>query len=206
MAESEPRGAFFPRRVAILIALALVAGVIVGLIAAFAAKHGTPTFQSAAVVEIDQPTAMALSPDDGVFAKLSRLRYKYAGLLNTDVFATPVAQQTHLPVGAVLTELYPIVNPSSLTMVIVARTHDRTQAQQLASAGAQYLVDYTNREQADLKAPPADKVSFTVVTPAAPATKTAPTSQRVTLVGLGTFAFVAAGTLAFGFLWRRERS
>lgn len=205
MAEQSSRDAFIPRGVAVLIAAAIVAGIIVGFIAAIATKHGTPTFQSAAVLEIDQPTAMALSPDDGVFAKLSRLRYKYAGLLDTAAFAAPIAARTNLSPAAVLTQLFAIVDPASLTMIVVARTHDRTQAQQLATAGAQELVDYTSREQAGLKVPEAAKVSFTIVTPAPVATKTAPTKQRITLVGLGTFAFVAAGTLAFGYLWRRDR-
>lgn len=193
-----------PRNVAILAGIAIVAGIVVGLIAAVATKHGTKTFQSQAVLEIDQPTAVALSADDGVIAKLSRLRYKYAGLINTETFAAPVAEKVGLPVGAVLGELYPIVDPATLIMAVGARTHDRTQAQELANAGAQELVDYTKREQDSLKVPATAKVSFTIVTPAGQAARTAPTNQRVTLVGLGAFAFVAAGTFAFGFLWRRE--
>lgn len=193
-----------PRNIAILAGIAIVAGIVVGFIAAVATKHGTKTFQSQAVLEIDQPTAVALSADDGVIAKLSRLRYKYAGLINTEAFAAPVAAKVGLPVGAVLGKLYPIVDPSTLIMAVGARTHDRTQTQELANAGAQELVDYTKREQDSLKVPAAAKVSFTIVTPAGQAAKTAPTNQRVTLVGLGAFAFVAAGTFAFGFLWRRE--
>lgn len=195
-----------PRNIAILAAVSLLAGLVVGLIAAIATKHSTPTFQSQAVLEIDQPTAVALSQDDGVIAKLSRLRYKYAGLVNTETFAAPVARKVGLPVGAVLGELYPIVDPATLVIAIGARTHDRTQAQQLANAGAQELVDYTNHEQAALKVPAAAKISFTIVTPAPEASKTAPSHQRIVLIGLGAFAFVALGTFAFGYLWRRDPS
>lgn len=193
-----------PRNLAVLIAISLIAGIIVGLIAAVATKHGTKTFQSQAVLEIDQPTAVALSTDDGVIAKLSRLRYKYAGLINTETFATPVAAKLGLPTGAVLGTLYPIVDPATLIMAVGARSHDRTQAQQLANAGAQELVDYTQTEQNALKVPDTAKISFRIVTPAGQAIRTAPTDQRVSLIGLGAFAFVAAGTFAFGYIWRRD--
>ena len=193
-----------PRNIAILVLISLVAGIFVGLLAAVATKHGTKTFQSQAVLEIDQPTAVALSTDDGVIAKLSRLRFKYAGLISTQTFATPVAQKLGLPVGAVLGSLYPIVDPSTLIMAVGARTHNAAQATQLAQAGAQELVDYTATEQNALKVPEADKISFSIVTQAGQAVRTAPTNQRVTLIGLGAFAFVAAGSFAFGFIWRRD--
>jgi hypothetical protein len=193
-----------PRSLAILIAASLLAGLVVGLIAAFATRHGTPTFQSAALLEIDQPNAVALSPNDGVIAKLSRLRYKYAGLIRTEAFATPVAQGAGLPVGTVLGDVSAGVDPQTLILAVIARTHDRTQAQQLAAAAAQELIDYTQREQDRLKVPTGDKVSFSLVTPAAQATKTAPSHQRVVLVGVGVFVFVTAGTFAFGYLWRRD--
>lgn len=204
MAEQRFRWPTNPRNLAILIVVSLVAGIVVGFIAAVATKHGTKTFQSQAVLEIDQPTAMALAPDDGVIAKLSRLRYKYAGLINTETFAAPVADKVGLPVGAVLGAIYPIVDPTTLIMAVGARTHNRSLSQELANAGAQELVSYTDQEQASLKVPASAKVSFAIVTPAPVAIKTAPTNQRVTLIGLGAFAFVAAGTFALGFVWRRE--
>jgi len=193
-----------PRNLAILAVVSLVVGLVVAYIAAAATKQGAATFQSQAVLEIDQPTAIALSQDDGVIAKLSRLRYKYAGLITTETFATPVARKLGLPIGTVLGELYPIVDPSALVMAVGARTHDRAQAQELANAGAQELVDYTNSEQGALKVPEAAKISFTIVTPAPGAIKIAPSPQRVVLIGLGAFVFVALGTFAFGYLWRRD--
>jgi capsular polysaccharide biosynthesis protein len=204
MAEQRFRWPTNPRNLAILVVISLVAGIIVGFIAAIATKHGTKTFQSQAVLEIDQPTAVALSTDDGVIAKLSRLRFKYAGLINTETFAAPVAEKLGLPVGAVLGTLYPIVDPTTLIMAVGARSHDRTQAQQLANAGAQELVDYTKTEQDALNVPSTAKISFRIVTPAGQAIRTAPTDQRVSLIGLGAFAFVAAGTFAFGYVWRRS--
>src|SRR5947208_10184047 len=67
----------------------LIVATIVGLAASYAVAKGTHRYQSLALVEIDQPLAIAASPDDGVVAKLSRLRYKYAGLMRTETFAAP---------------------------------------------------------------------------------------------------------------------
>jgi capsular polysaccharide biosynthesis protein len=193
------------RRYLVLLSLAaVVAGLVVGLIAGFATKSTTPTFQSQALLEIDQPHALAISADDGVIAKLSRLRFKYAGLMRTQTFAQPIATKLNLPVGLVAGSLYSGVDPETLVIAVGAKTHNRTQTQQIAVAAAQELIDYTKHEQAQLKIPVADEVTFTLVTPASPAVKVAPTHQRIVLVALGAFVFVTAGTLAFGYLWRRD--
>jgi capsular polysaccharide biosynthesis protein len=193
------------RRYLVLLGLgALAAGLIVGVLAAFATKSATPTFQSQALLEIDQPHALAVSADDGVIAKLSRLRFKYAGLLRTQTFAEPIATKLALPVGLVANALYSGVDSETLVIAIGAKTHNRDQTQQIAVAGAQELIDYTKHEQAKLNIPVADEVSFTLVTPASPAVKVSPTHKRIVLVALGAFVFVTAGTLAFGYLWRRD--
>ena len=193
------------RRYLVLLTLAaLAAGLVVGLIAAFAVKGTTPTFQSQALLEIDQPHALAVSADDGVIAKLSRLRFKYAGLMRTQTFAQPIATKLNLPVGLVAGSLYSGVDSETLVIAVGAKTHNRTQTEQIAAAGAQELIDYTQHEQSQLKIPVADEVSFTLVTPASPAVKVSPTHQRIVLVALGAFVFVTAGTLAFGYLWRRD--
>jgi capsular polysaccharide biosynthesis protein len=193
------------RRYLVLLGLgALAAGLIVGVLAAFATRSTTPTFQSQALLEIDQPHALAVSADDGVIAKLSRLRFKYAGLLRTQTFAEPIATKLALPVGLVANALYSGVDPETLVIAIGAKTHNRDQTQKIAIAGAQELINYTKREQAKLNIPVADEVSFTLVTPASPAVKVSPTHKRIVLVALGAFVFVTAGTLAFGYLWRRD--
>jgi len=192
------------RYFALLLAGGLAAGVVVGLAAALAADHTTPTYQTQAVVEIDQPHALALSINDGIIAKLSRLRYKYAGLLRTQTLAQPIATKLNLPVGLVAGSLYTVVDAQTLVMAVGAKGHNREQTQAIAAAGAQELVDYTEREQTRLNIAPVNQVTFSVVTQAAPAVKVSPTRQRVVLVGLGSFLFVAAGTFGFGYLWRRD--
>ena len=204
-ASPSPRRRRVSRRYLVLLTLAaLAAGLVVAVIAAFGIKSTTPTFQSQALLEIDQPHALAVSADDGVIAKLDRLRYKYAGLLRTQTFAQPIATKLNLPVGQVAGALFSGVEPQTLVMAVGAKAHNRDQTQQIAVAGAQELIDYTKHEQAQLKIPVADEVSFTLVTPASPAVKVAPTHQRIVLVALGAFVFVTAGTLAFGYLWRRD--
>jgi capsular polysaccharide biosynthesis protein len=192
------------RYLVLLVAGALAAGLLVGLLAALATKHTTPTFQSQALLEIDQPHALAVSADDGVIAKLSRLRFKYAGLLRTQTFAAPIAKKLALPVGQVTNALYAGVDPETLVIGVGAKAHNREQTQAIAVAGAQELITYTHREQSRLQIPAVDEVSFTLVTPASPAVKVSPSHQRIVLVGLGAFLFVTAGTLGFGYLWRRD--
>jgi capsular polysaccharide biosynthesis protein len=199
------RGLGVSRRYLTLLVLGAVgAGLVVGLLAGLATKHTTPTFQSQALLEIDQPHALAVSADDGVIAKLSRLRFKYAGLLRTQTFAQPIATKLNLPVAVVANALYAGVDQETLVMGVGAKTHNREQTQEIAVAGAQELIDYTQREQSKLKIPVVDQVSFSIVTPASPAAKISPTHQRIVLVALGAFVFVTAGTLAFGYLWRRD--
>ena len=192
------------RYLAILITGAIVAGVVVGLAGAYATRHTTPTFQSQALLEIDQPHAVAVSVDDGVIAKLSRLRFKYAGLLRTQTLALPVAQKTNLPLGEVASAIFVNVDPDTLVLSVGARTHNRDDTLKIAAATAQELIDYTKREQASLKVPATSQITWTLVTPATPAVKISPTEQRSVLVGLGAFVFVTGGALAFGYLWRRD--
>jgi uncharacterized protein involved in exopolysaccharide biosynthesis len=189
----------------VLIAIGLLAGAVVGAIAAYAQHEQTPTYESQSLLEIDQARAVAASPDDGVVAKLGRLRYKYAGLVKTDSFAGPIASDLHLPTPAVIGALRVTVDPTSLLIGVGARGSDQKRVTEIADAAAGHLVDFANSEQADGKVPHAQRVTFGVVTPAAPAVKVAPTSSRTELVGAGAFLFVALGTIGFGYLWRRDR-
>src|SRR4051812_16120344 len=102
------------RYLATVFAGSLVVATLVGLVAAYATSKAAPRYQSLALVEIDQPRAIAVSPDDGVVAKLSRLRYKYSGLMRTDTFAAPVAQKLGLNVNQVTGSVFAVVDASSL--------------------------------------------------------------------------------------------
>lgn len=188
-----------------LVAGSLLAGLVAALAAGFATDRTAPTYQSQALLNLDQPRAVALATDDGVVAKLSRLRYKYAGLVRTETFAKPVASQLHLPVLTVLRTLTTSVDQDSLVMAVGARDGNRDRARQIAAAAAQHLVQFTKSQQQADRIPAVNQVTFTIVTPALPAVKIAPSNGKVFLVALGAFVFVAGGALAFGYLWLRDR-
>ena len=187
-----------------LTAAAIAIGVVVAGIAAFAVHSGKKTYQSQALLEIDQARAVAVSPDDGIVAKLSRLRYKYAGLVRTQVFYGPLADSTGLPLGTVASSVYAVVDPSSLLIGLGARGSNAAQAKTIAAAAADHLVSYAKNEQDGENVPKDAQVTFAIVTPAGNAVKISPSDRRVALVGAGTFAFVVLGTLGFGYLWRRD--
>jgi hypothetical protein len=189
----------------VIVASALV-GLLLALVAGVAVHRGTPTYQSIAALEIDQPRALVLSPDDGVVAKLSRLREKYAGLVHTTVFAQPVAQQLGLPVGVIQSTLSARIDPDSLLLEVGARAHSQAETQAIARAGAQRLVDYTRSEQAADKIPAEQRVTFTVLTPAGPAGKVLPTQRRGFLSAAGAFILATALCLvAAGYVGRRKQ-
>lgn len=177
---------------------------VVGLAAAYATSKSTPRYQSLALVEVDQPRAIAISPDDGIVAKLSRLRYKYAGLMRTETFQKPVAQSLNVGVGVVAQSLFVAIDPTSLLIGVGAKASNSTDAQRIAAAAAQELVSYADRQQVNDNIPTVERISFAVVTPAGPGVKVSPTHARIVLIGLGTFVFIVAGSLAFGYLWRND--
>jgi hypothetical protein len=187
-----------------LAAAAIAIGVLVGGVAAYAVHAGKKTFQSQAVLEIDQARAVAASPDDGVVAKLSRLRYVYAGLVRTESFYGPLARSANLDEGLVASSVYAITDPSSLLLVVGARGSNADQTMTIAAAAADHLVKFARDQQDTEGIPTQEQVTFAVVTPAGDPTKISPKDSRSALVGIGAFLFVALGTMGFGYLWRRD--
>jgi len=191
-------------RTAVIVAVALVVGAIVGAGSAYAIHRSTPTYQSQALLEIDQPQAIAASGDEGVVAKLGRLRFKYAGLVRTQVFSGPVAQQLGLPQGLVSSSLYALADQQSLLLAVGARTHNGDQARLIAQAASQYLTSYVRNEQNANGIAEAQQVTFTIATPAGAARKVAPTRRRELLVGVFVFIFVAGGVSGLALVGRRR--
>jgi hypothetical protein len=187
-----------------LVAAAIALGVVVGGIAAYAVHRGTPTYQSQALLQIDQAHALVASPDDGVVAKLSRLRYSYAGLVRTQVFYGPLAKSLKYDDAVVASSLFTIVDPNSLLLAVAARGSNPQQVKAIAAGAAAHLVDFARSEQRDEGIPVTQQVTFAVVSPASQPVKVAPTDHRVALVGAGAFLFVTLGTIGFGYLWRRD--
>jgi len=191
-------------RTAVIILVALFVGAVVGGGSAYGIHRSTKTFQSQALLEIDQPQAIAASGDEGVVAKLGRLRFKYAGLVRTQVFSGPVAQQLGLPQGLVASSLYALADQQSLLLAIGARTHNADQARLIAQAASQYLTSYVRDEQNRNSIPEAQQVTFSIATPAGAARQVAPTRRREVLVGAFVFIFVTGLVAGLALVGRRD--
>jgi capsular polysaccharide biosynthesis protein len=189
-------------------ALIVVTAVVVGLVAAgfgaYAVHRSTPTYTSQALLEIDQPQAIAASSDEGVVAKLGRLRLKYAGLVRTQVFSGPVAEQLGLPPGLVAGSLYALADQQSLLLAIGARTHDPDKARLIAQAASQYLSTYVRDEQTRNGIPAAQQITFNIATPATAAHQIAPTRRREVLVAAFVFIFAAGAVAGLALAGRRR--
>ena len=153
------------------------------------------TYQSAATLAIDQPRGIAEAGDAGVIEKLSRLRYKYKGLVGTQVFAQALAGATDRPEGQVAGSLFASVDPSSLLMLVGARTHQKAEARSLANDAAKHLVAYAAKEQEQAGVPPDQRFVFQVVTdaPVAHALGSAGRRWGVVAIVLGLVVLVGAG-------------
>ncbi|MCU1485222.1 MAG: hypothetical protein JWN67_1968 [Actinomycetia bacterium] len=163
--------------------VALVVGALVGGLLAVAVGRRHETYESRAVLAIDQPLAIAASGSGGIVEKLSRLRGKYAGLVRTDVIAEPVAEHTGQSVGAVRGSLLAAADDTSLLLVVGARTPDPARSKRLASAAADEVVAYAAAEQERYSIPKAQQFTFQVVVPAGNAASVTPQRSRQLRVG-----------------------
>lgn len=173
----------------LLVAAAVLAG---GGVAAAAMSE--TRFASASSVAIDQVRGIVIAESPSILEKLSRLRFKYAGLIGTREFSDPVAERLGLPTGVVSRALYAEANPASLVMVVGARSSDADTARSIAQAAGEYLVEYVAAEQEAAGIPPELRFEFRVVTPAYPAVALDEPMRRAGLVavGLAVVAGVAA--------------
>lgn len=184
--------------IAVPIALLLAA------IGAAVVLAGTPTYQSSATLVIDQPRAIAASGDASVIDKLSRLRYKYSGLVDTERITLPVAKQTGVPVDTVAKALYAEVDPLSLLLVVGARSTDASRSRSLAAAAASEVVAYVQQEQQTASIPPNERFTFAVVIPVMKVQKISPTSARAGAVAVALGLVGLGGTLGAVELARRR--
>lgn len=178
--------------------VALLVGALVGALLAVAVGRRQETYESHAVLAIDQPLAIAASGSGGIVDKLSRLRGKYAGLVRTNVIAQPVATRTNQTVGAVRGALTASADATSLLMTVGARSTDRALAGRLATAAAREVVDYAAAEQARVSIPKAQRFSFAVVVPASAPVSVTP--QRSRQVRVGFIGLVLGAALVYAAL------
>lgn len=182
----------------------VVVGVLAAVATAFAASGKPPVYRDGVTLLIDQPKAIAGSVDSGVLDKLGRLRYKYAGLVRTDVVVSPVARQLDLPEGAVRGGLAAQVDPASLLMTVSGSADAPGRSRELASAGADAVIAYAEREQRAAGIAPAQQFTFSVVVPAGTPTKISAQTRRV--VGESLIAGILAAAVGSGVVLLTRRA
>lgn len=176
---------------AIAIALAVVfAGITAG-----AVLLTSPTYESQATLAIDQPSAVAQSPDTGIIDKLDRLRLKYAGLADTQPVLGPVAAELGMPLDDLRDESTVVIGPQSLLMFATATASDEADAERRAQAFAEGIAAYAEREQTRNGIPETDRYRFTVIEDASGASKVSPTARTATAAA--ALAAMAAVAIAY---------
>lgn len=136
------------------------------------------TYQSTAVLTLDQPRVLAKTTDEGEVAKLAALRLKYAGLATTLQFADLVSTTSGLPAAEIHGAIVTTVPPDSLLFTVGARSTDATHARMIANAAAHGLADLVHQQNISARVPPGEHLQLTVVTPAGVAVKVSPSHNR----------------------------
>jgi uncharacterized protein involved in exopolysaccharide biosynthesis len=175
----------------LLVLLTLTASLLVGAAVAAYAASRPAVYASTSTLLIDQQPAVFETGDEGLLAKLSRLRFKYVGLIDTEVFAKPVADQLHLPVLLVENGLSATADLNTLLIVIKASMPTAQEADRVATVAADRLVRYLESEQFDAKVPANDQVSFSLVSPASGPVQTEPSTKKILLESVVAFLVVA---------------
>lgn len=185
------------------ILLALLTAVLVAGTVLAAGLSSTPTYASTAVLSIDQPFALAASDDAGVIDKLSRLRFKYVGLIATDRVATPVAKRLALPVTEVRGRLQGSAQLQDLLLQATGTASSAAQARRTANALAAVLQAQVAAEQKALAIPADRQLQLVVVQPALSATQVAPSRARA--LALAVLAGLLIGSLSGAALFGVRR-
>lgn len=183
----------FPRRPGPLaLLLAGIAAVLAAGVARAVVPSSSTGFTSTALVSLDTPRAIALARDGGILNKLSGVRLKYVGLVQTDVIAAPVAKQLGLPVDQVRGRLSALALPTDLLLRVSCTGADARAAQQCAQALSASLIDFITREQAGNSIPPILAIVASAVQPPGPGVATSSHPKRVLALALLVGALAAA--------------
>lgn len=157
--------------------VSVVSGLILAAAGAWAILARTPQYYSQATLLIDNPAAIATAHDDAPIVKLNVLRSKYASLAATPAIQAPAAQASGLPLADIAKSItFP--STASLILVVGARTERPALSQQVANAVADEIPRYVRHEHDQYDVPGPDRFVFTVVGPAYPGQKVAPTRSK----------------------------
>lgn len=191
---------------ALTVILAIVLSLLAGAGAALYQRSKPTHYISYSITLIDQPFQVLTDTGDATLDKLQRLRFYYAGLVQTQVISAPVAQQVHLPVGTVEGSLSTLMSASTFTIDLFAQGQNPQQAQTIAQAATDELITYVRQQQAKLGIPSPDRVTLTEVSNPALGVKVS-VSTKKELVSAGVaFVVVCAAFLIVADLLRRRPS
>ena len=184
--------------------LALVLALLAGAGAALYQRSKPTHYISFSTMLIDQPFAVVSDTGDATLAKLQRLRFYYAGLVQTSVIAGPVAQQVHLPVGTVEGALNTLMSPSTFTINLFAQGRNPQESNTIAQAATNALIDYVRTQQSKLGIASVNRVTLTEVTnPAAGVKVSVSTKKQLVSAGVA-FVVVGAAFMIVADLLRRR--
>jgi capsular polysaccharide biosynthesis protein len=163
------------------------------------------TYQSTAVLLIDQEPALSRSRDNGLLVKLVTLRIKYVDLLSTRSFTDALAAQVGVPPGQLVGRVQGAAPPTSLLLRVTATSRDQAQARTFAQAAADKLVKDLATSELALGLQGQAQVTLTVVTPAAGAVKIGPSRKKAVQEGAAAGGAVLVLGLGLIVVARRRR-
>lgn len=205
--QSAPRGRqiTIPLEVsALTVILALALGLMAAGGAALYQRHKPTSYISLAVLQIDQPSAVVTDAGDATLAKLQRLRFYYAGMLDTDVLAEPIGHQLHIPTGAVIGSITTLISPSNFLIDLFSHSATPQQAQSIAQAATTQLIHYVRSTQIKAGIPALNRVVLREVTQPGLGFKVATSHKKELVSGGVAFVVVAAAFIIVADLLRRR--
>lgn len=197
----QPGDAGWTERLPALSWRVIVAGIVVVLLITGATLLLFPrgeAWQSRATLLIDQPLAIAVSQDPGVIDKLARLRFKYAGIVETDEFTSFVSERSDVATEDLEdSEILAEVPPDSLLLFVGARG-ERDVVQMLASDAADALIEFVEEEHDEANVPDRERFFFELVSPADEPEEVDPSRSGIALTLLTAGVILAVAAVVIG--------
>jgi capsular polysaccharide biosynthesis protein len=204
-----PRQVTIPVEVsALTVILALVLALLAGAGAALYQRSKPTHYISWSSMLIDQPFQVASDAGDATLAKLQRLRFYYAGLVQTSIIAAPVASQLsdqyHLTTSQIEGAVNTLMGANTFTIELFAQGRNPQESSAIAQAATAELIDYVKRQQKDLGIPVVQRVTLTeITTPVAGVKVTVSTKKQLVSAGVA-FVVVGAAFIIVADLLRRR--
>jgi capsular polysaccharide biosynthesis protein len=192
------------RRFPLVLVVIAVAIAVIAAVGGFElVKRNAPTYRSSVAITLDQPLKLAASINSGEVDKLARLRAKYMGVVKFDTVVAAVAKEVNLTPGQVRTRVFAAAEPSSLLLIVGANDHTPAGARRIATALANEMIVYIQKEAVANKIPDKDRITAQIVVAAGAGTQTSPTRRKEVTSGIVTGLLAFLIIMGLGALLRR---